>query len=286
MPRKLFNKAFWHNFRFKYKISIMNESTLEEVAGVRVSKLNGVSVLLTFIILLFIVSASILIFTPLRNYLPGYINSELREQVVTNALKVDSLKQLVERQNMYILNIQDVFKGTVRVDTITTIEELTVLREDLLMERTEREENFRKQYEETEKYNLTTINLQAEADGLLFHTPTRGVISSLYDAESKHYGVDIAASPNESVLSILDGVVIISTYTADTGYLIGVQHKQEFVSFYKHCGALLKKQGESVKAGEVIALVGNTGVLTTGSHLHFELWHKGKAVNPESFIVF
>ncbi|NDV64771.1 M23 family metallopeptidase [Bacteroides sp. 224] len=286
MRRRLFNKAFWHNFKFKYKISILNENTLEEVAGLRVSKLNGLSVLLTAVILIFFIAASILIFTPLRNYLPGYMNSKLRAQVVDNALKADSLKLLVDRQNLYIMNVQDVFRGIVRPDSTGTMEELTTIREDELMERTEREEAFRRQYEEAEKYNLTTINLQAEAAGLLFYTPTQGVISSQYDVDSKHFGIDIAASPNESVLSILDGVVIISAYTAETGYVIGIQHSQEFVSFYKHCGALLKQQGEQVKAGEVIALVGNTGTLTTGSHLHFELWHKEKAINPESFIVF
>lgn len=286
MPRKLFGKAFWHNFRFKYKISILNENTLEEVVSLRVSKMNRFSVLLSALILVFVIVACVLIFTPLRNYLPGYMNSELRSQVVENALKFDSLSAVVERQNLYVMNIQDIFKGEIKADTAQNMEELTVMREDLLMERTEREEEFRRQYEETEKYNLTTINLQAEADGLLFHTPTRGIITSRYDADISHYGIDIAANPNESVLTTLDGIVIISSYTAETGYVIGVQHSQEFISFYKHCGALLKKQGEQVKAGEVIALVGSTGTLTTGPHLHFELWHKGKAVNPESFIVF
>lgn len=286
MPRKLFGKAFWHNFKFKYKISILNESTLEEVVSLRVSKMNGLSVLLTVVIFLFVVIGSILIFTPLRNYLPGYMNSELRSQVVENALKVDSLVTAMNMQEAYVANIKSVFKGEIKVDTTMNIDELTVIREDLLIKPTEREEKFRRQYEEAEKYNLTTINAQVEADGLLFYTPTRGIITSRYDVNIGHYAIDIAANPNESVLSVLDGIVILSTYTADTGYVIGVQHNQEFISFYKHCGALLKRQGEQVKAGEVIALVGSTGTLTTGPHLHLELWHKGKAVNPESFIVF
>ena len=112
------------------------------------------------------------------------------------------------------------------------------------------------------------------------------MISSRFDAGKKHYGTDIAANPNESVLATLDGTVILSTYTADTGYVIQVQHNQDFVSVYKHCGSLLKQAGDAVKAGEAIALVGNSGTLTTGPHLHFELWHKGRAVNPEKYIVF
>lgn len=286
MLKKLFGKAFWHNFKFKYKISITNENTLEEVAGLYVSKLNGLSVLLTVLGILFAIAASIITFTPLRNYLPGYINSEVRSQIVTNALRADSLMLLVERQNLYIMNIQDIFNGTVKVDTVSTIADLTNIREDSLMERTQRETAFRRQYEETEKYNLTTINIQAEVGGLIFHTPTRGIVSSSFNVDNKHMGIDIAANPNESVLSALDGTVIFSGYTAETGYVIAIQHNQDFVSVYKHCAALLKQEGNLVKGGEVVAVVGNTGTLTTGPHLHFELWHKGRAVDPVNYIIF
>ncbi len=286
MAKKKRNKAFWNNIKFKYKLTIINENTLEEVAGIRVSKLNGLSVLLTVITVIFVIAATIIAFTPLRNYLPGYMNSEVRAQIVDNALKVDSLQQLVERQNLYIMNIQDIFSGKIKVDTIQSIDSLTNMRADSLMERTQREEEFRRQYEETEKYNLTSIAEDKGVDGLIFHRPTRGMLTSHFDPNSRHYGVDIAATPNESVLAALDGTVILSTYTAETGYLIEVQHGQDFITVYKHCGSLLKKEGDEVKGGEAIALVGNTGTLTTGPHLHFELWRKGRAVNPEKYIVF
>ena len=286
MAKKKRNKAFWNNIKFKYKLTIINENTLEEVAGIRVSKLNGLSVLLTVITVIFVIAATIIAFTPLRNYLPGYMNSEVRAQIVDNALKVDSLQQLVERQNLYIMNIQDIFSGKIKVDTVQSIDSLTNMRADSLMERTQREEEFRRQYEETEKYNLTSIAEDKGVDGLIFHRPTRGMLTSHFDPNSRHYGVDIAATPNESVLAALDGTVILSTYTAETGYLIEVQNGQDFITVYKHCGSLLKKEGDEVKGGEAIALVGNTGTLTTGPHLHFELWRKGRAVNPEKYIVF
>lgn len=286
MAKKKRNKAFWNNIKFKYKLTIINENTLEEVVGIRVSKLNGLSVLLTVITVIFVIAATIIAFTPLRNYLPGYMNSEVRAQIVDNALKVDSLQQLVERQNLYIMNIQDIFSGKIKVDTVQSIDSLTNMRADSLMERTQREEEFRRQYEETEKYNLTSIAEDKGVDGLIFHRPTRGMLTSHFDPNSRHYGVDIAATPNESVLAALDGTVILSTYTAETGYLIEVQHGQDFITVYKHCGSLLKKEGDEVKGGEAIALVGNTGTLTTGPHLHFELWRKGRAVNPEKYIVF
>ena len=279
-------KAFWKNFKFKYKLTITNENTLEEIVGIHVSKLNGMSVLLSAVTVIFLIASLIIVFTPLRNYLPGYMNTEVREQVVTNALRADSLLRILENQRMYIMNIQDIISGNIKADSVYSMDSLTVARSEELMERTQAEDEFRKQYEETERYNLTTIDNAPAVTGLIFFRPTRGMISSGFDANQKHYGIDIAASPNESVLSTLDGTVILSTYTADTGYVIQVQHNQNLVSVYKHCGSLLKKVGDTVKAGEAIALVGNTGEKTTGPHLHFEIWNKGRALDPTKYIVF
>ena len=279
-------KAFWKNFKFKYKLTITNENTLEEIVGIHVSKLNGVSVLLSAVTVIFLIASLIIVFTPLRNYLPGYMNTEVREQVVMNALRADSLQGMLERQRMYIMNIQDIISGNIKADSVSTMDSLTTARTEELMERTQAEDEFRKQYEETERYNLTTIDNAPTVTGLIFFRPTRGMLSSTFDANQKHFGIDIAASPNESVLATLDGTVILATYTADTGYVIQVQHSQNLVSVYKHCGSLLKKVGDSVKAGEAIALVGNTGEKTTGPHLHFEIWNKGRALDPTKYIVF
>lgn len=278
--------AFWKDIKFKYKLTIVDENTLQEVLGIRVSKLNGISVLLSALTVLFLLAALIITFTPLRNYLPGYMNSEIRAQVVDNALKADSLQKLLERQNLYIANIKDILKGEVKADTVHSIDSLTALRGDSLMERTRREEAFRKQYEEQERYNLTNPAASAQRENLIFFKPTRGLVTSSFDADRKHFGTDIAANPGESVVATLDGIVVMSCYTAETGYVVAVQHNREFLSIYKHCQSLLKQEGDNVKAGEVIALTGNSGELTTGPHLHFELWHGGRAVNPEHFIVF
>jgi murein DD-endopeptidase MepM/ murein hydrolase activator NlpD len=258
---------------------------LEEIVGIHVSKLNGVSVLLSAVTVIFLIASLIIAFTPLRNYLPGYMNSEVREQVVLNALRADSLQWVLERQRMYIMNIQDIISGNVKADSVQSIDSLTIVRSEELMERTQAEDEFRKQYEETERYNLTTIDNASVVTGLVFFRPTRGMITSAFDANAKHFGIDIAASPNESVLATLDGTVILATYTAETGYVIQIQHAQNIVSVYKHCGSLLKKVGDTVKAGEAIALVGNTGEKTTGPHLHFELWSKGRALDPSKYIV-
>ena len=173
--RKKGRKAFWHNIKFKYKLTIINENTLEEVVGIHVSKLNGLSVLLFACTIIFIIAASIIAFTPLRNYLPGYMNSEVREMVVSNALRADSLRLALEKQNRYIMNIQDIFSGKIHVDTIQSIDSLTNLRAEQLMERTKEEEEFRQQYEEKERYNLRAIDNSNAVSGLIFFKPVNGV---------------------------------------------------------------------------------------------------------------
>lgn len=282
-------KAFWHNIKFKYKLIILNENTLEEVAGIHVSKLNGISVLLLACTVIFLIAACIIAFTPLRNYLPGYMNSEVRSQVVENALRADSLQQALERQQLYIMNIQDIFSGKVKADTVQSIDSLTDVRVDELMERSEEEKKFRKQYEAKERYNLRTVNESHDAAGLIFYRPVRGVMTTGFQPGRKHFGADLVAAPNENILAALDGTVILAAYTAEAGYVIQIQHTRNFITVYKHCGALLKKEGDEVKGGEVIALVGNGGhggPEEEQSHLHFELWHQGAPINPEKYIVF
>ncbi|WP_418827817.1 M23 family metallopeptidase [Phocaeicola sp.] len=279
-------KAFWHNIKFKYKLTIINENTLEEVVGIHVSKLNGLSVLLSACTVIFLIAAAIIAFTPLRNYLPGYMNSEVRSQIVANALRADSLQAALERQSRYVMNIQDILSGQVKADTVQSIDSLTNLRAEKLMERSKEEEEFRKQYEEKERYNLTAVTDVRDAAGLIFYRPLRGVMSAGFNPEKRHFGIDLTASPNESILATLDGTVIMAAYTAEWGYVIQIQHPQNFISVYKHCGSLMKREGEQVKGGEVIALVGKSTEDGNQPHLHFELWHKGNPTNPEKYVVF
>lgn len=279
-------KRFWHNIKFKYKLTIVNESTLEEVVGLHVSKLNGLSVLLAVCVVLFVIVALIVSFTPLRNYLPGYMNSEVRKQIVDNALLADSLHRLLDRQNLYIMNIQDIIRGEVKPDSVRSIDSLTVQRSEALMERTQNEERFRKEFEEQEKYNLAAVKGRTGVTDAIFYRPVRGMLTHDFNPDGRHFGVDIAAGADESILATLDGTVIFSGYTADAGHVIALQHGSNLVSVYKHCGSLLKSLGDKVAAGEVIALVGRPDGTTSGPHLHFELWHRGQVLNPAQFIVF
>ena len=279
--------SFWKRIRFKYKLSFINENTLEEVWSFRLSQLSVFISLGVFAFSLVAFTALIIIMTPIRNYLPGYLDVEVRKEIVQNALRADSLERMIEIQNLYLKNVTGIISGTIELDSIREIDSLARIDADFEIPRSPEEEEYVKNFEQEEKYNLAVLNTNPlPVDGLFFYKPVNGMISSHYQVDIHHFGVDIAAAPKESVLATLDGTVMYAGYDPNQGNVIQLQHKNGFVSVYKHNELLLKEPGEQVVAGEAIALVGNTGKLSTGPHLHFELWYNGKPVNPEDFIVF
>lgn len=280
-------KSFWSRVRFKYKLTFINEDTLEEVWTFRLSQLSAFAVLLVFAFVLVSVTAFIIIKTPIRNYLPGYLDVEVRKEIVQNALRADSLERMLEIQHVYLENVARIIGGEVPLDSIRRIDSLARVDADFEIPRGEAEQAFVAQYEEEEKYSLTALNPNPVfTEQAFFYKPVDGVVSSHYQTDIRHFGVDIAASPSESVLATLDGTVVYAGYDPQHGNVIQLQHRNGLVSIYKHNEALLKEPGDHVVAGEAIALVGNTGTLSTGPHLHFELWYKGVPVNPEEYIAF
>lgn len=280
-------KSFWSRVRFKYKLTFINEDTLEEVWTFRLSQLSAFAVLLVFAFALVSVTAFIIIKTPIRNYLPGYLDVEVRKEIVQNALRADSLERMLEIQHVYLENVARIIGGEVPLDSIRRIDSLARVDADFEIPRGEAEQAFVVQYEEEEKYSLTALNPNPVfTEQAFFYKPVDGVVSSHYQTDIRHFGVDIAASPSESVLATLDGTVVYAGYDPQHGNVIQLQHRNGLVSIYKHNEALLKEPGDHVVAGEAIALVGNTGTLSTGPHLHFELWYKGVPVNPEEYIAF
>ena len=278
-------KSFWSRVRFKYKLTFINEDTLEEVWTFRLSQLSAFAVLLVFAFALVSVTAFIIIKTPIRNYLPGYLDVEVRKEIVQNALRADSLERMLEIQHVYLENVARIIGGEVPLDSIRRIDSLARVDADFEIPRGEAEQAFVAQYEEEEKYSLTALNPNPVfTEQAFFYKPVDGVVSSHYQTDIRHFGVDIAASPSESVLATLDGTVVYAGYDPQHGNVIQLQHRNGLVSIYKHNEALLKEPGDHVVAGEAIALVGNTGTLSTGPHLHFELWYKGVPVNPEEYI--
>ena len=283
IPKKV---AFWKKMRFKYKLSFLNENTLEEVFALRLSRLSGFLTLLVFAVFLITLTAIVIIKTPIRNYLPGYLDSEIRQAIIGNALRTDSLQQDLLAQSKYLNNVTSILRGDMEVDSVRKIVPISDT-SNISLEKSKQTADFVRNYEAEEKYNLNTVQIsQSHPDNVFFYKPVSGVISSLFNLQDRHYGIDIAAKPKESVLATMKGTVIYAGFDANFGYVIQIQHSNGFVSIYKHNALLLKKEGDEVNSGEVIALVGNTGYLSTGDHLHFELWYKGKPVDPREYINF
>lgn len=286
--KKKNKKSFWHRIRFKYKLSFINEGTLEEVWAFRLSQLSAFVTLAVFAFFLIAFTSFIIIKTPIRNYLPGYLDVEVRKAIMDNALRADSLERMVEIQSLYLNNVAGIISGTIALDSIRSVDSLAHNDINYEIPRSKEESEFVKDYEDEEKYNLTVLSdpEKVPTSGVFFYKPVSGVVSSHYQSDARHFGVDIAAAPKESVLSTLDGTVIYTGFDPNHGNVIQIQHKNGFISVYKHNELLLKEVGDHVVAGEAIALVGNTGSLSTGPHLHFELWYKGNPVNPEDYIAF
>ena len=281
------NLSFWKRVRFKYKLSFINENTLEEVWSFRLSLFSAFVTLTVYAISLITITALIIIMTPIRNYLPGYLDVEVRKEIMENALRADSLERMIQIQDLYLRNVTKIMSGEIELDSIRRIDSLAQTDVDYQIPRSEAEQAYVKDFEQDEKYNLTVLDVNAShSNTFFFYKPVNGMVSSRYQADIRHFGIDIAAKPNESVLATLDGTVVYAGYDPNEGNVIQLQHKNGFISIYKHNETLLKEPGQSVVAGEAIALVGNSGVLSTGPHLHFELWLEGKPVNPEDYIVF
>lgn len=285
--KKKNTKSFWHRIRFKYKLSFFNESTLEEVWSFRLSQLSAFASLALFAFLLIAFTAFIIIKTPIRNYLPGYLDVEIRKEIMQNALRADSLEKMIAVQSFYLENVASILSGTTPLDSIRRIDSVAHADANFEILRSKEEQAFIKTFEEEEKYNLTVLKPDiVPTDGVFFYKPVNGIVSSHYETDIQHYGVDLVAAPKESVLATLDGTVVFTGFDPNFGNVIQVQHKNGFLSIYKHNELLLKTVGDHVSAGEAIALVGNTGKLSTGPHLHFELWYKGNPINPEEYIAF
>ncbi len=271
----------------KYRLVILNESTFEEKISFKLSRLNVFITGTLATILLIGLTTLLIAFTPLREYIPGYSSTRLKRQATELTYKTDSLVTVLNYTNRYLNNVQKVLRGDIENNEITRdslFERYKLDPSNVNLRPIQEDLRLREQVELEDKYNL--FERSTEALGSVLFSPVNGTISQAYDADKKHFAADIVAPQDSPVKSVADGIVIFSEWTASTGYVIIINHKDQLTSVYKHNGSLSKAQGEFVAAGEVIASVGNTGELTTGPHLHFELWVKGKPVNPVDFIDF
>lgn len=287
MEKKKRRKEIKRKLLHKYRLVILNENTFEEKISFKLNRLNVFVTGTLAAIALIALTTLLIAFTPLREYIPGYSSTALKRQATLLTYKTDSLVNALSYTNRYLENIRSVLTGEVQTSQITPDSifeglkidpsqvDLNPIREDSLL---------RAQVALEDKYNLFE---QPTFDGsVLLFTPLTGSISQGYDPDHQHYAVDIVAPRDTPVKAVANGTVIFSEWTAATGYVVIVDHQQGLLSVYKHNGSLTREQGAVVRAGEVIATVGNTGELTTGPHLHFELWKDGNPVNPMNYIDF
>ncbi len=285
------NKKWYRKLKNKYRLVILNDETYEERLSFRLTRLNVFVLLGTISIILIVLTTVIIAFTPLREYIPGYMDTRIPKMVYQLQRKTDSLERIVTQKNVYLTTIKNIIAGNDFGDTIVEQPNAALNYDTITMDISPQDSLFRVEYEQQNQYNLYMyenhstgeINPSAEFN---FFTPLKGSITNHFNLIDKHYGVDVVSSQNETVKATLDGTVIFSDWTLNTGYVIGIQHQGNYISVYKHNSTLLKKVGSFVKAGEPIAIVGETGELSTGPHLHFELWHNGTPINPLENVAF
>ena len=287
-------KKWREKLRNQYRLVILNDETFEEKISFRLTRINVFVLLGTLSILLIFLTAIIISFTSLREYIPGYTNPELPKQVYHLQQLTDSLEKDFYRKNLYFQNLKNIIEGKEIIDTIIPNTEQSANYDTIISLKKSIEDSLlRLEYEEQNNYSLffnENENLISENNGSInsynFFIPLEGIITRNFSLTEKHFGIDIVAAKNEAIKATLDGTVIFSDWTVETGYVIAIQHKYNILSIYKHNSTLLKKTGTFVKAGEPIAIVGNSGELSTGPHLHFELWLNGTPVNPKTYIGF
>jgi len=282
------NRSFTNKLKDKFRLIIYNDQTFEEVWYLRLSKLNFIALFSSVFLFLIAGIFALVAYTGVRELIPGYLDGNIRRTILMNSLRLDSLENEIRIRDMYLENINAIVAGEEPNNLLVTSDTM-IDYGTIDFSKSVEDSILRIQIEEEEQYNLTIIDNRPRASGLAgihFFAPIRGIVSSPFDANQNHFGTDIVAAPNEVVKATLDGTVIMATWTVETGYVLHLQHKDNLISVYKHNAELLKSAGNVVKAGDAIAIIGNSGELTTGPHLHFELWHNGAPVNSEEVIVF
>ncbi len=282
-------KKLVHKLKSKYRLVIMRETSFEEVWQMKLSRMNVINALAVSITIYTLIVIMLVIWTPLKQLVPGYPRAEMTRSIRMNALRLDSLDYQLSLKDQFIENLITIINGGEPKTHSTDEGAAKIATQQISDSRSAEDSLLRISVEKAQRFNLNPENASSEnrnLNQLYFFPPVRGLIMAHFDYANRHYGVDIATASNQGIKAVLDGTVILSDFTTETGFTVQIQHDNNLVSAYKHNKELFKKVGDRVKAGEVVATVGNTGELTSGPHLHFELWHLGRPLNPEHFIAF
>ena len=287
MDRKELRKKIFQMLKDHYRLIIYNDSTIQTVWSIKLTPIKVLTLGTLGAILLILITTSIIAYTPLRENIPGYPSTKVRQQIIRNYVLVDSLENEIKTRDAYFNQIGNLFKGETPAEESDS-DNLSLKVAEAKFDKFNADSIFKDKLLE-EKSNLLIQQNPKRLPSIAnmhFFTPLRGLITNHFSPKTNHLAVDVVGKENSRISSVLDGTVIFSGWTMDTGYSIFIQHESNIISLYKHNAELLKEVGDKVKAGDVIAIMGNSGERTTGPHLHFELWHNGTALDPETYIDF
>lgn len=273
----------------RYRFSILEDNTHKVRFQFKASRLSAIIGGAIAVILLLTILLTIIAYTPLKRLIPGYPSPETRREAIQNAAKIERLEQQLIIWSIQMENIQRIYKGENPLNIDSLLRDSSIFQKGHIGNISEAEDSLLKeQFLKQEEFDISSIRSAKieQIEGLLFFPPIKGVITEQYNPAIGHPFVDIAAPNNSTVSAVLDGTIISAGWNDETGFNIQIQHSNDLVSIYKHNTRILKKAGDKVTAGTPIALVGDEGSLSTGPHLHFELWHKGEPIDPTIYINF
>jgi len=274
----------------KYRLVMMNDETFEEKYSIKLNRLKIFTALGLIVIGLIFLTTFVIAFTPLKEYIPGYSSDlNMRNNVLELAFKVDSLEKNAAAKDEFLANIRTVVSGEKKPENLNSHTGNKTDLSNVRLTPSDKEASFREEVEKQDRYDINSqfSNTRLSAiSNYYFFPPLKGKVTTEFNPADRHYGIDVVAPKNEAVKATLDGTVIFAGWTSETGHVIQVQHANDLVSIYKHNAVLMKKEGQTVKAGEAIAITGNSGELSTSPHLHFEIWYDRKPVDPQELIVF
>jgi murein DD-endopeptidase MepM/ murein hydrolase activator NlpD len=287
MPKNDKKRRSW---RDKYRFSVTNDTTFQEVWRIRLTRYNAFLLITSLFFFVIGTTALLIAFTNLREFIPGYPDVTMRRNILISAIRLDSLERELNLRDKYFTNLNSIIAGNLPAN-VYALRDTTRNYNSITFKDSPEDSSLRAQVENDERYNLTLGPVASEPvtslAGLHFFPPVKGMVSGKFDPRLKHFGTDIVTKPKSPVDAALDGTVIFTGWTMETGFVIEVQHSNNIVSVYKHNASLLKATGDMVRTGEAIAIVGDSGELyTSGPHLHFEIWYKGRPLDPEEHIIF
>ena len=277
-------KIFWERVLRKYRFVIMTSDSFEEKLSISLSRLYILAIGGFVVFFCFFSAILLLTITPLSEYVPGKSKQEVQKELILLTMKSDSLLNTLKNQDIYLQNIRKIFAEE-KLSSSETIEPNEGIKEKIVFEKSIEDSILRATLESEEK-GMIQKNTKNNNELIVFFPPVKGVVTDKFNSNTKHFGIDLVAKEKTKICAVLSGTVVMSDWTSKTGYVIGIQHKNNFFSIYKHNSLLLKSIGDFVKAGEPVAVIGNSGELSSGPHLHFELWRLGVPVNPEDYILF